>query len=445
MQGSERDPSTTLMDNDRTRAAAAVRYTLRVTGGASSGVVVKVAPARATRLLVGTSPVCELVVDDRLVSRRHLALEVEDAGLRVTDLGSTNGTSINGIRAFDALLTGGEVLRIGETTVSVACEASESVAALPVASSFGRLIGVSAEMRRLFPIFERYAGAALPVLVEGESGTGKELLSEMLHALGPRKEAPFLVADCATWRNAEATARVFDDGGLLEQAEGGTLVFDEIGELDMAAQARLARVVEERVNTRRDGSIRQMDVRFIATSQRDLDRETEDGRFRADLFFRFAVGRGELPPLRKRRGDVGLLARHFWKALGGGTTLPYEAFAHFETARWPGNVRELQNAVARHVLLGELAERERAPEKDPPRPPAAVAPSLAAFGHEMEMLLAQSLPFPSAKEKCLRAFERCYVEQLVASHDGNVQRAAASSGIAMRYFQLLRARHRSTP
>jgi DNA-binding NtrC family response regulator len=151
------------------------------------------------------------------------------------------------------------------------------------------------------------------------------------------------------------------------------------------------------------------------------------GRFRDDLFFRLAVGRVELPPLRRRRGDVALLARHFWRQIAGPERpLPPGLIERLEDHPWPGNIRELQNAIARHVAIGDLPD-------PPPR-------SSRASSDPIERILSMGLPLPRARAEVVEEFERRYVEAALDRHDGNVTRAAAASGLALRYFQLLKAR-----
>jgi transcriptional regulator with GAF, ATPase, and Fis domain len=174
-----------------------------------------------------------------------------------------------------------------------------------------------------------------------------------------------------------------------------------------------------------------LDVRILAATRRDLDREVAAGRFRDDLFFRLAVARIELPPLRQRRGDVALLAAHFWTELGGGAeSLPHDFAQRFEEYPWPGNVRELYNAVVRRLALGDLgpivSNRASIPEGAPI--------------DAIEQILAQGLPLPRARQQIVDEFERRYVERVVQAHGGNVSRAAKASGIGHRYFQKIRAR-----
>jgi len=182
-----------------------------------------------------------------------------------------------------------------------------------------------------------------------------------------------------------------------------------------------------------------VDVRVIAATRRDLDREIQEGRFRDDLFFRLAVGRVELPPLRRRAGDVTTLARHFWRELGGDPAGPPPDFlARLEAYSWPGNVRELHNAVLRRLALGDTSPiaSERAPVA-----PAAPAVDASGGRDTLDAIVAEGLALAHARERAVAELERRYVEDVLARYGGNVTRAAAASGIKRRYFQVLRARH----
>jgi DNA-binding NtrC family response regulator len=419
-------------------------FRIVVVDGPDQGKSLDVGAESPGRALVGTSAVCGLVLADALVSRRHLTLEAQEGILRVIDVGSTNGTVVNGVSILAAALRGGELVQIGGTTLRIDPVGAPSPAALWPTESFGRVLGTSAAMRRLHPLFQKLSASALPLVVEGETGTGKELLAESLHEMGPRKLAPFVVFDCAVQGEKQVEAALFGEEdptgprraakaplrrGLFEEADGGTLLVDEVAELSPLLQAKLLRAVErgEFCRVRGDGWLR-ADVRVIATTRRDLDREVESGRFREDLFFRLAATRVELPPLRERAGDVPLLARHFWTdGAGPGRPLPPDALRAYEDYPWPGNVRELRHVVARKVALGD-AELEG--------PPPA-APEVHAL---TDRVLDLDLPFSQARAQVLAAFERRYVERVLAKHGGNVSRAAAASGIARRYFQILRSR-----
>jgi two-component system response regulator HydG len=426
--------------------AQAGRYRVTVLQGQDTGSSLEIDGLQPLRLLVGQSPTCALRLTDGQVSRRHVALQVMERWLRVTDLGSKNGTWINGVRTMDALLAGGERVRVGETTLQVQLLESDTLLELPPEMRFGRVIGASPAMRKLYPLLQRVAAASVPLIIEGETGTGKELLAESIHEQAPRASGPFVVFDCTAvspslvesalfgHEKGAFTGAVASHKGVFESADGGTLLIDEIGDLELALQAKLLRAIE-RSEVLRVGGDRwiRVDVRVIAATRRDLDAEVQAKRFRDDLFFRLNVARVELPPLRAREGDVGVLARHFWRALGDDVeSLPADFLGRLESYSWPGNVRELYNLVSRRRALGELAPAE----------PEAASPQRSAVSGEdiFTGLLAQDLPFIRARDQLLESFERRYVERALKRFGGNVSRAAAASGIARRYFYDLKKR-----
>ena len=436
-------------------------FTLSITEGPDRGKQLSFDASAPSRILVGQSPACELQLTDREVSRRHVALEIVPGGIRVTDLGSTNGTYVDRVRAFDALLEGGEIVRVGSTSFTIDLEADRRRAAVPIADHFGGVLGRSLEMRRLYPLCARLASANVPLIIEGETGTGKEVLAEAIHANGVRATGPFVVFDCTTapptlleselfgHERGAFTGAVSTRLGVFEQAHGGTLLIDEIGDLDIALQAKLLRAIE-RGEIRRVGGDRwiRVDVRVLAATRRDLDREVAAGRFRDDLFHRLAVARIELPPLRKRRGDVALLASAMWLELGGEPAdLPRAILSRWEEEAWPGNVRELRNAVARQLALGELAGLlydRPAGEVAPVSSRHGAGPTSSATGSadDVAAVLDAKLPFVEARARLVAQFERRYVQRVMQDHGGDLVKAAIASGVGQRYFQMLRARTR---
>lgn len=450
--------------NDAAPGDGEVTFEVRVIHGADRGKVLVLDASLPTRVLVGTSPTCELCLTDRQVSRRHASLEIIGARLRVLDLESTNGTFIGELAIRGADLGGGELVRIGSTTLSVSRGPTLPVQPLPQRDHFGRTVGASSEMRRLYPVCERLAVSSVPLVIEGETGTGKEVLAESLHDQGPRARGPFIVFDCTAvppnlveselfgHERGAFTGAVAGRRGVFEQAHGGTLLIDEIGDLDLALQPKLLRVLE-RAEVRRVGGDRPkpVDVRVLSATRRDLDREVQVGRFRDDLFHRLMVARIELPPLRRRLEDIPLLAHHFLQTLGGAPSgLGADVIRRWQEYAWPGNVRELRNAVARHIALGELGRLESlgpelgddlavraggpidSPGDDPSRP--------APADDVVEKVLALHLPLIAARQRVVDDFERRYIRHVLANHGGNVSRAAEASGIARRHFQRLRAR-----
>ena len=449
MTVSDDDAKTSVARHRTVRTSAPVGFRLSVVTGPDTGETLEVDPDAPGPLLVGQGPACALRLTDRQVSRRHLALEISGGALAVRDLDSTNGTRVGGLEVVEARLRGGEKLVLGATTIDVQRDDRGAPSSVRAESSFGHLLGESPAMRRLYPLCARLAAASVPVVIEGETGTGKEVLAESLHEMGPRASGPFAVFDCTAVPPNLLEAALFGHErgaftgatearqGVFEEAHKGTLLIDEIGDLGLELQAKLLRALE-RSEVRRLGgkSWIKVDVRVVAATRRDLDAAVQAGRFRDDLFYRLAVARIELPPLRRREGDVAMLAEAFWKKLADpGVPIPPDFLERLETYSWPGNVRELYNAVARQVALGDLAMTT--PESRP-------APAREGSGGDaIDRVLALDLPLPRAKQRVVEELEMRYVERVLAQHGGNVTRAAAASGIALRYFQLVRARTRA--
>jgi len=411
-----------------------------VTDGPDRGASFTVDSSVPAPVLIGKSPACAIRLADPEVSRRHAALELVGHRLHLTDLESTNGTTVDGVAIGAAFLVGVETVRLGRTILRVARHGALRPP-VTAASSFGRVIGESAAMKRIYPLCQRLAAAIVPVILEGETGTGKEVLAEAIHEQGPRAEQPFVVFDCTTVAPNLVESELFGHErgaftgasaprrGVFEQASGGTLLIDEIGDLDPLLQPKLLRALE-RGEVRRVGGDRwvSVDVRVLAATRRNLDQEVQAGRFRDDLFHRLAVGRVELPPLRRRQGDVDLLVAHFARELGShASAIDGAVLERWRAWSWPGNVRELRNAVARHLALGDLAELGR----------SAPPPASADF---IDAVVAQRLPIIPARQRVVDEFERRYIETLLADHGGSAVRAAAASGIARRHFDRLRTR-----
>jgi DNA-binding NtrC family response regulator len=387
-------------------------FVLAVVDGPNAGLVVSI-DASGPRVLLGQSPVCSIRLTDQEVSRRHVALSVVGSNLQIIDLGSTNGTSVNGVLVKEATLQGGEAIRVGSTVLSVRRDAPKYME-LVQTGSFGRVIGESVAMRKLYPVLASLASVDRPVLLEGEAGTGKELVAEELHAGSARKEAQFLSLDTSSLPTEEVGKRLF---AMIESAKGGTIFIDEIGALAKDAQQKLHEMMKAG-----------LDVRLLAGTRRDLDRDVAEGRFVEELYFTLAAGRIELPALRDREGDVAVLARHFWASMDANSELPEDFLPRFEHYTWPGNVRELRAAVVARMTLGELGATYRSDD---------------AKERGLDLITAvleDDLPFPTARERVVKEFERRYVERMLARHGGNVTRAARASGVAHRYFQLIRAR-----
>jgi transcriptional regulator with GAF, ATPase, and Fis domain len=436
-------------------------FQIRVLEGVDQGKSLLLDGSLAAPVLVGTSPTCDIRLTDPEVSRRHASLELVDGRVRIQDLESTNGTFVDRVAIVGAYLNGGELVRMGKTALQVLRVPASPAPPLPAASHFGRTLGASPQMRRLYPICARLAASTplVPVIIEGETGTGKEVLAESLHEEGPRADKPFIVFDCTAvaptlveselfgHERGAFTGAVSSRKGVFEQAHGGTLLIDEIGDLDLTLQPKLLRVLEKS-EVRRVGGDRpiRVDVHVLSATRRDLDREVQAGRFRDDLFHRLSVARVELPPLRKRRGDIPLLAHHFAQQLSAGSRpLGTDLIGRWENLPWPGNVRELRNAVAKQIVLGELADgASDGDEEEDAWEPAQARSSACADNDIVEQVLKQDLPLPVARQRVIGHFLQRYLAHLLAKHGGSVAKAAKESGVARRHFQRLLARWRAS-
>lgn len=302
-------------------------------------------------------------------------------------------------------------------------------------SAFHRLlIGRSPALRAVLRAGEIAAATDVTVLIQGESGTGKELLARAIHQESPRARGPFVTINCATVPEALAESQLFghrrgaftgadrDHTGHIAAAAGGTLFLDEIAELPLAVQAKLLRVIEQRENLRLgDSRPEPVDMRLIAATHRDLEAAVRAGRFREDLYFRLHVVPLQLPPLRQRTEDLGLLLRHLGDTLAAQYALPApeygpEALRVLQAYPWPGNVRELRNLCERMLVLfrGQCIGPDNLPsEIRRPAPPAA------GDGFELP---------PSGI--CLEALERDLIGQALARTRGNRTRAARLLGLS---------------
>lgn len=256
----------------------------------------------------------------------------------------------------------GEELTVGPHRLVVESRTAD-VEPSPV-SCFGGAIGGTRVMQSLFGVLKRMAQHEAPVLLMGESGTGKELAARGLHEHGVRRGAPFVALNCAAVSDnlfeselfghlkGSFTGAVANKGGAFQAADGGTLFLDEIGELRIASQAKLLRTLESG-EVRRVGSSKSEypDVRVVAATNRDLSAMVMNGEFRADLYFRLSVLSVEMPPLRKRKSDIAMLADAILKKQFPGVTIDDSARQKLLTHRWPGNVRELRNVLTRAIVL----------------------------------------------------------------------------------------------
>src|SRR5262249_37514204 len=291
----------------------AERYRLTVTGGAHKGESIEGAGAIVR---VGSKAGNTLQLPIETVSRYHFEIEPTPLGFLLRDLGSTNGTFVDNYRVRELYLPRRAQLQAGGVTLAFEALGEAVPIELSREDRFGDVLGRSPAMRELFSLLERVAAKDLTILLEGESGTGKERLAEAIHLKSPRATKRFVVFDCASvpatlmeseLLGHERGAFTGASGrriGRFEEADGGTLFLDEIGELPLELQPKLLRALERREIRRVGGSgVIPVDVRVVAATNRDLGREVNRGAFREDLYYRLAVVRLRVPPLRERRDD----------------------------------------------------------------------------------------------------------------------------------------------
>jgi transcriptional regulator with GAF, ATPase, and Fis domain len=424
--------------------------------------------------IIGSSFDATLRLPDPSVSRRHIELTNIGGRVRAKDLASTNGSFFEGSRFSELDLGPGAVIKIGETELQlIAPERSDPI--LPSEEeSFGPLLGKSRKMREVFAVLERAAKNEATVLVTGETGTGKEVVAEAIHRESARREKPFVVVDCASIPanlieselfghvKGAYTNAVSDRAGAFETANGGTIFLDEIGEMPAALQPRLLRALETRTIKRVGANeFRPVDVRVIAATNRNLEEEVRESRFRVDLYFRLAVIRVGLPPLRSRRDDVPMLAQHFLDELpprAGGPRLELspEILGALSSYDWPGNVRELRNVIQQAASLSSeglsLALRLRATT---PQIGSSTEPEVEAFdasaskgGFHRELQVGDDasfapfldLPYKEARRLALEAFELVYARHVVKTAGGNVSKAAEAAQVHRNVLHRILAR-----
>jgi DNA-binding NtrC family response regulator len=437
-----------LKESERPLIRRAERFRIATTTGES------VESASVVR--VGSKEGNTLRIDNPTVSRYHFEIEPTADGVVLRDLGSTNGTFVDGYRAREIFLPPRAQLKAGEIALSYELLADEELIELSNSDRFADVLGRSAPMRELFSMLERVALKDITVLLEGESGTGKEKLAEAIHARSARAERPLVVFDCAAIPPSLMESELFGhekgaftgaDGrriGRFEEARGGTLFLDELGELPLDLQPKLLRVLERREIRRVGGTqVIPIDVRIIAATNRDLAREVNRGAFREDLYYRLAVIRVRVPALRERSSDIPLLVEHFVREFfDGDAARAKEVTAGISetnwqgllTHPWPGNVRELRNFIERTLAVSggvDAGEVPAAAMRD--RPGDADADAIA-----WKLDLAR--PFLEAREELMGRFERTYLERMLEAHAGNISRAARAAGLDRMHFKRLLAR-----
>ena len=432
-------------------------------------------------ITIGSLDDNNLVIKDDTVSRNHAQIIQQDDCYIIRDLDSTNGTWINQVRIREAYLSPGCLLRFGNSEF-IFQPLDEEVAVEPLnEEKFGDIIGGNVKMREIYGILEKIATTNSTVVIEGETGTGKEVIAHTLHKMSLRSKKPFVVFDCGAvpeslieselfgHEKGSFTGAIMTRQGLFELAQGGTIFLDELGELSLELQPKLLRVLEQR-EVRRVGAAKAIpvDVRVIAATNRKLEDEVRNNRFREDLFYRLSVVRIFLPPLRDRMDDLPLLVKHFLKNSSFNRDLnanlklrsisrqALNAMTHYS---WPGNVRELLNVVERACSLadGDCIELSDLPDhiachlsedfNDIPETSKSVEPPAdLASNTEMPRIPTTSEPlgadylnasFKEAKEAWLSRFEGEYIRALITRNNFNISQAAREAGVDRKYLRKL--------
>jgi two-component system, NtrC family, response regulator GlrR len=402
---------------------------------------------RTECVVIGSHPSADFVLRDPAVSRFHCEITTGDRP-SIRDLGSRNGTVVNGVPVAQAPLTDGAVLTLGGTQLRFQLRRGAARIALSERDRFGQMVGRSASMRAVFALCEQAAASESTVLIEGETGTGKEATAEAIHKESSRRDGPFIVIDCGAippqlleselfgHERGAFTGAVSSRRGAFQAANGGTIFLDEIGELGIDLQPKLLRALERReIKPVGANHYSPIDVRVLAATNRNLREEVTARRFRSDLYYRVAVLRVRLPPLRERRDDLALLLEHMLEHMDAAdkpeaNALRTDAFVN-EIARhtWPGNVRELRNYVER--CLATRGEQPSLQELE------TVLDSSTAPSSTIDI----SQPIKTAREAWVTDFERRYLTELLSHHHDNVTLAARAAGVDRIHFYRLLWKH----
>lgn len=413
---------------------------------------------------VGRSAVNDITIkEDQSISATHFEIKAEEEGFILRDAGSTNGTMLGGCRIKEVYLASNVTFRAGNTTFKI--EPLDEVVEIPLSEDehFEGVIGRSPVMREVFATLKKVAPSELTCLIEGDTGTGKERIARAIHDASRRQNGPYVVLDCSAIPKDLMESYVFghEKGaftgaheqrpGAFEQAEGGTLFMDEIGELDMSLQPKLLRVLENREFKRVGGTEKlTSDVRVIAATNRDLRAKVNEDEFREDLYFRLSVIEIDLPPLRDRREDIPLLVEHFLDEVAEKRPdrprmrLTADAMDMLMEYSWPGNVRELQNVIRRAANLASGKSIER-----PDLQLSGDMASAVQMDDEPERIdddharltVDLTKEFKEAKQDLLDGFEQAYLSRMYEMHDENISQASDAAGLTRYHFRELLKKH----
>jgi transcriptional regulator with GAF, ATPase, and Fis domain len=418
---SERAPDSSLgtltVGTEVTEHTLVPRFWLLVVAGPDTGATYA---SPGDRAIIGTYDTCDLVLHDATVSRFHCEIAPLRGQPSIRDLGSLNGTSVNGVGVVLAHLHSGATIGLGRTQIRFDVGAEQVKVPVVERTRFGTLVGRSLVMRRAFATLERAAAGDATVLVEGEAGTGKRAAAASIHRESARRARPFVVVDCSAVPGDLLAAELFGDGdgpGALEAARGGTVLLTEVADLPAELQPRLMCALERREVRREAAEVpAPIDVRVVAATQRNLRAEVNAKRFRADLYYRLANLEVRLPPLRDRLEDLDLLVGDLLERHGPAAraraVVAAELAERLAACAFPGNVNDLARAVDRELLGG--------------------APAL-------EPAIALDLPLVPARAAFVRAQGQRFAAGLLAEHDDDLAAAARAAGVDPSSFRRLLA------
>jgi DNA-binding NtrC family response regulator len=387
---------------------------------------------------IGSGGGCDVVVDHPTVSRAHVELGAVREGIVVRDLGSRNGTFYLGQRIEKVVLAHGARIQIGAVTIAIDADQEEQLPPY-LGDSYRGVVGASPSMQRVFAMMTRLESALATVLVEGESGVGKDVIARAIHEGSSVRTGPLVTLNCGALPRELVASELFGHKkgaftgasetrkGAFESADGGTLFLDEIGELPIEVQPMLLRAIEAgEVRAVGGDSDRRVRVRVIAATHRDLELECREGRFREDLFYRLAVVRLRVPPLRERIADIEPLARLFGREAGL-DDLPASVLEQLKSRQWSGNARELRNAVQAYAALGVLTPPTRSKS--------------ATLDFAFRQLVDPKRAYAEQKDDVVERFTAIYVSEVLAQTGGNQTAAAKIAGMDRGYFGRLVAKY----
>lgn len=445
------------------------KLTLAVTNGPDKGIT-KTFEKPVIRL--GADPLCDIVLTDPTVSRMHAEVRRRGENIELVDLDSTNGTFIDGISVGRVDLKPNAIFQVGRTQFRLTSRTEQVSVEVTDRTRYGNIVGASPALREIFSILDRVAPSDLSVVIEGETGTGKELIAQALHEQSNRDDKPFVVFDCSAFPATLLESELFghEKGafsgamnrhrGVFERADGGTIFFDELGEMDIEFQAKFLRVLETG-DVRRVGGekVFNVDVRVVCATNRNLEELVEEKKFRRDLFYRLAKVRFNLPALRDRAEDVPVLAEHFLDMMAGENAakplITEDAIRTLQAYHWPGNIRQLKNVIEKAVALcteGTITAEYLAHElglQDISPASRSVVPLPTSSSDSRHVVVMTPLvkedddlvPFREAKENIVDSFEHQYLERLLEKNDGNISAAAREAEVDRRHLYRLLKKH----